>query len=45
MMMMIITITMITTIMMMRARKGADGFRKTKKDKMVKTKKYEDENQ
>jgi hypothetical protein len=37
--------TMITTILMVRARKEADGFRKAKNDKMVKTKKYEDENQ
>jgi hypothetical protein len=40
-----IAITMIMTIMMMRARKKADGFRETEKEKMVKTKKYEDENQ
>jgi hypothetical protein len=30
---------------MMRARKMVDGFRETKKDKMLRTKKYEDENQ
>lgn len=40
-----ITITMIMTIMVTRAREMFDGFRETKKDKMVKTKKYEDENQ
>jgi len=40
-----ITITMIMTITMMRAREIVDGFRETKKDKMVETKKHEDENQ
>jgi hypothetical protein len=42
---MMITITMIMTIMMMRAREIVDGFRETKKDKIVKKKKYEDEKQ
>ena len=41
----IITITIIITIMMMRAREKTNGFRETKKDKMVKTRKHEDENQ
>jgi hypothetical protein len=40
-----ITVTMVMTIMMKRAREMVDGFRETKKDKMVKKKKYEDENQ
>jgi len=31
------TITMVMTIVMMRASEKANGFRKTRKDKMVKT--------